>query len=95
MYNRREHLRIFKEFQFEEAKTTNFVKALDPNNEGKKTLVISSKPNEKLQLSLRNLKNFNYMLANQLNVREITSANQIIMDELSLQVIKETYCAKK
>lgn len=94
LYNRHEQFLVFNEFKLDEARTSNFLKTLGNNLENKKTLVISSKPNKNLQLSLRNLKNFNYILADQLNVNEIAKANQIIIDELSFQVIKETYCDK-
>ena len=94
LYNRHEQFLVFNEFKFDEAKTADFLEKVGNNGNGKKTLVISSKPNKNLQLSLRNLKNFNYILANQLNVSEIVKANQIIIDELSFQVIKETYCDK-
>lgn len=94
LYNRHEQFLVFNEFKFDEAKTSSFLKTVGNNSEDKKTLVISSRPNKNLQLSLRNLKNFNYILANQLNVNEIAKANQIIIDELSFQVIKETYCDK-
>lgn len=97
LYNRNEQIKVVKEFKFDEAKTSDLLKTLSDKltlSENQKTLVISSKPNKNLQLSLRNLKNFNYILANQLNVNEIAKANQIIIDELSFQVIKETYCDK-
>ena len=57
-----------------------------------KTLVISSVPNNNLQLAIKNLQNFEYILANQLNVTEIVKAHKIIIDEPSFQIIKETYC---
>ena len=97
LYNRNEQIKVVKEFKFDEAKTSDLLRTLSDKltlSENQKTLVISSKPNKNLQLSLRNLKNFNYILANQLNVNEIAKANQIIIDELSFQVIKETYCDK-
>lgn len=94
LYNRNEQLLVVNEFKFDEAKTSNFVKTFGNNNENKKVLFISSEPNKNLKLSLRNVKNFNYIQANQLNVTEIVKANKIIIDEKSFQVIKETYCDK-
>ena len=38
------------------------------------------------------LNNFEYILANQLNLTEITKANKIILDEKAFEIIKETYC---
>ena len=57
-----------------------------------RTLVISSVPNNNLQLAVKNLQNFKYILASQLNVTEIVKAHKIIIDEPSFQIIKETYC---
>jgi ribosomal protein L4 len=57
-----------------------------------KILIILKEPNKNLQLSLRNLNNFEYILANQLNLTEITKANKIILDEKAFEIIKETYC---
>ena len=52
-----------------------------------KILIILTKPNKNLQLSLRNLNNFEYVLANQLNLTEITKANKIILDEKAFEII--------
>lgn len=91
LFNRQNEFIVFNNLDLENAKTRNFLAKLvkDP---AKKTLVISSKPNLNLKLSVRNLKNFNYILADQLNVTEIAKAKQIIIDESSFQVIKEIYC---
>ena len=93
------HYAVFNHLELETPKTLNFIKKysdISSNDEIKeKVLVISSKPNLNLQLSLRNLTNFNYILANQLNVTELAKANVIILDDSSFDIIKETYCETK
>jgi large subunit ribosomal protein L4 len=91
LFNRQNQFIVFNNLDLENAKTNNFLKNLAIDN-SKKTLVISSKPNLNLKLSVRNLKNFNYILAAQLNVTDVAKATQIIIDESSFQVIKELYC---
>jgi large subunit ribosomal protein L4 len=99
LYNRNKQFIVFNHLELETPKTLNFIKKysdISSNDEIKeKVLVISSKPNLNLQLSLRNLTNFNYILANQLNVTELAKANVIILDDSSFDIIKETYCETK
>lgn len=92
IYNRQENMSVFKDIELEGPKTKDIIDKLGLENSNEKTLVISSKPNQNLKLSLRNLKNFNYILANHLNVTDLTKAKQIIMDESALKIIEETYC---
>jgi large subunit ribosomal protein L4 len=91
LFNRQNHFIVVNNLDFAKAKTSDFLKRLVTDTK-KQTLVISSKPNLNLKLSVRNLKNFNYILADQLNVTEVAKAKRIITDELSFQVIKEIYC---
>jgi large subunit ribosomal protein L4 len=91
LFNRQNHFIVVNNLDFPKAKTSDFLKRLATDTK-KQTLVISSKPNLNLKLSVRNLKNFNYILADQLNVTEVAKAKRIIIDELSFQVIKEIYC---
>lgn len=91
LFNRQNHFTVVNNLDFETAKTSDFLKRLVIDSK-KQTLVVTSKPNLNLKLSVRNLKNFNYILADQLNVTEVAKAKRIIIDELSFQVIKETYC---
>lgn len=95
IFNKNTQLKVFDKLEFQDFKTSNFLKNLQISNSLDKTLVILSKPNKNLQLSLRNLSNFEYILANQLNVTEFAKANQIILDETAFQIIKETYCGEK
>jgi ribosomal protein L4 len=83
---------VFDKFELEEPKTAKFLKNLGLTKEQEKTLVISSAQNTNLQKAIKNLQNFEYILASQLNVTEILKAKKIIIDEPSFQIIKETYC---
>jgi ribosomal protein L4 len=79
--------------ELKDCKTINFLKMCNIFNLTltEKILIILKEPNKNLQLSLRNLNNFEYILANQLNLTEITKANKIILDEKAFAIIKETY----
>jgi large subunit ribosomal protein L4 len=92
LYNKHKQFKVFNNFDLNEIKTSSITDFLSINNNNHSVLVISSKPNKNLQLSLRNFKNFEYILANHLNVTELAKANQIILDEMSFQIIKEMYC---
>jgi|TARA_B110000971_G_scaffold198516_1_gene215203 large subunit ribosomal protein L4 len=95
LYNRHNQFLVFNQLEFTNPKTLNLLQNLKVMDKDEKTLIISSKPNKNLQLSIRNLKHFQYILANQLNLTELAKAKQIIIDESSFQVIKETYCNEK
>jgi large subunit ribosomal protein L4 len=93
IYNKHASFKVFSTIELENAKTSTFIQNFDEMKISEKILVISSKPNKNLKLSIQNCKNFEYILANQLNVTELAKANTVILDEMSLQIIKETYCA--
>lgn len=93
LYNKQKQIIVFNKFELGEPKTAKFLKNLVIETKNEKILVISSKPNQNLKLSVRNLQNFEYIMANQLNVNALTKAKQIIVDESSFEVIKETYCS--
>jgi large subunit ribosomal protein L4 len=97
LYNKKDNITIFNNFEINEAKTANVIEKLTNANPNfnEKSLIISSKPNKNLKLSLQNLQNCEYILADQLNVRSLVKAQQIFADETSLQIIQETYGSKK
>jgi large subunit ribosomal protein L4 len=94
IFNKHKEFKVFDVLELENPKTSTFIKRFEDLKVNEKILVISSKPNENLKLSIQNCKNFQYILANQLNVTELAKANKVILDEMSFQIIKETYCAK-
>jgi large subunit ribosomal protein L4 len=93
IYNKHHAFKVFSTIELENAKTNTFIKNFENLKINEKILVVSSKPNKNLKLSIQNCKNFEYILANQLNVTGLAKANTIILDEMSFQIIKETYCA--
>lgn len=97
LYNKQDQIAVFNNFVIHEPKTKNIIENLKKANFNlnQKNLIISSKPNKKLKLSLQNLKNCEYILADKLNIKSLVKAEQIIIDEMSLQIIQETYCDEK
>jgi len=94
IYNKQSQFIVFDNLELKDCKTVSFLKMFNIFNFTltEKILIILTKPNKNLQLSLRNLNNFEYVLANQLNLTEMTKANKIILDEKAFEIIKETYC---
>jgi large subunit ribosomal protein L4 len=94
IYNKQNQFLVLDNLELKDCKTINFLKMCNIFNLTltEKILIILKEPNKNLQLSLRNLSNFEYILANQLNLTEITKANKIILDEKAFEIIKETYC---
>lgn len=94
IYNKQNQFLVLDNLELKDCKTINFLKMCNIFNLTltEKILIILKEPNKNLQLSLRNLNNFEYILANQLNLTEITKANKIILDEKAFEIIKETYC---
>lgn len=92
IYNKQNQFIVFDNLELKNCKTITFLKVLNISNVMQKTLVISAKPNKNLQLSLRNLNNFQFILADQLNISQVAKANKIIIDENAFKIIKEIYC---
>jgi large subunit ribosomal protein L4 len=91
LYNKQNEFRVFNNFENLKTKTNEIVKKLKILDLNEKHLVISSKPNKNLKLSIQNLKNCEYILANQLNINALLKAKQIIIDEIAFKVIEENY----
>lgn len=60
-------------------------------NFDKKTLLIITKPNKNLWISLRNLKNVEITMANCLSLTHLLNANNILLSKESLELINQTY----
>jgi large subunit ribosomal protein L4 len=78
---------------FNVIKTKEIIKLLTTLNVSstKKILFILSKPNKKLWLATRNLKNIQITTANCLNLKQLLHTNNIILSESSLELINSTY----
>lgn len=74
-------------------KTKEIIKLLTNLNVSttKKILFVLSKPNKKLWLATRNLKNIQITTANCLNLKQLLHTNNIILSESSLDLINSTY----
>jgi large subunit ribosomal protein L4 len=96
LYNKQKEISIFKKFELKKPKTSNVIDNFSKIdfNLNQKNLIISSEPNKNLKLAIQNLKNCEYLLANQLNIESLIKAEKIIIDEISLQIIQEMYCGK-
>lgn len=94
IYNKRKNFYLFDNFEFEKPKTSLFLKKFNLINNQEKILVVSSKSNENLKLSIRNCKNIKYILAYQLNITELAKANKIFLEQMSFNLIKELYSGK-
>merc|ERR1711957_874783 len=58
----------------------------------KKTLVVVSKKTTALKLATQNLKNFELILASNLNTLSLLKVDQILLTPSAVKVIKEIYC---
>ena len=94
LFNKRENLTVFNNFEIENCKTKEFLNLISKadKNLDSKTLIILSKANDPIQLAVRNIPTVETVLAKSLNIRALLRAQQIILDETTLNLIKEIYC---
>jgi ribosomal protein L4 len=57
-----------------------------------KTLVILSNANDPIRLAVRNIPTVETILVTSLNIKAVLKAQQIFLDETTLNLIKEIYC---
>jgi large subunit ribosomal protein L4 len=80
--------------EFTTIKTKNVVgmlKTAGANLKEEKILLILSKPNRKLWLAARNLKNVKITTANCLNVKQLLHTNRILLSQNALEIINSNY----
>ena len=80
--------------QLESIKTKNIIKVLTEvgaNLKEEKILLILSKPNHKVWLAARNLKNVKITTANCLNVKQLLHTNRILLSQNALEIINSNY----
>lgn len=81
---------ILEDFNFEEAKTKNFIALLKSFQlDEKKTLVLMPATDKNLVLSSRNLKKAKVMRAEMINTYDILNANQLLIAESSVPILEE------
>ena len=95
-YLRKKDFLFFEESLFEtfdSFKTKEFLKIISQfeiSNE-KRILLILAKPNRKLWLASKNIKNIEIVIANCLNLKQLLHTHQILLSSSSLDIIHSTY----
>jgi large subunit ribosomal protein L4 len=94
LFNKKENITIFENFEISNCKTKEFLNLLAKANKNldSKTLIILAKSNDPIQLAVRNIPNVETVLASSLNIRALLKAQQIFLDETTLNLVKEIYC---
>nr|YP_011007136.1 50S ribosomal protein L4 [Pleurophycus gardneri]WAM64423.1 50S ribosomal protein L4 [Pleurophycus gardneri] len=84
---------IIDNFNFLEYKTSNIIKLLNTFgiNLFENTLIVVPKIEEKLLKSTRNIKTIKLIVANNLNLKQILLAKNLLITKDSLKTIEETY----
>ena len=94
LFNKRESLVVFDNFEIENCKTKEFLNLISKadKNLDSKTLIVLSNANDPIQLAVRNIPTVETVLATSLNIKALLRAQQIFLDETTLNLIKEIYC---
>jgi len=94
LFNKRENLNVFNNFEIENCKTKEFLNLISKadKNLDSKTLIVLSNTNDPIQLAVRNISTVETVLATSLNIKALLRAQQIFLDETTLNLIKEIYC---
>jgi len=84
---------IIDNFNFLEYKTSNIIKVLSTFgiNLFENTLIVVPKIEEKLLKSTRNIKTIKLIVANNLNLKQVLLAKNLLITKDSLKTIEETY----
>ena len=85
---------VFDNFEIENCKTKEFLNLISKANKNvdSKTLIVLSNANDPIQLAVRNIPTVETVLATSLNIKALLRAQQIFLDETTLNLIKEIYC---
>nr|YP_010904109.1 ribosomal protein L4 [Caulacanthus ustulatus]WCH57360.1 ribosomal protein L4 [Caulacanthus ustulatus] len=99
IYNKLKHTILVENFleHIEKPNTKevlNYVKSVGISTEKNKILLIVDSKNRNLYLSTRNLKNFELIKANQLNIVALLKADQLVITSKALSIINEVYNEK-
>ena len=74
---------------FDSMKTKDFTALLNTLKLTGKVMFITSEDNEKLYMAGRNLQNFAYILADEINCYDLLNADVIVCDEAAVKQIEE------
>ena len=94
LFNKKESLVVFNNFEIENGKTKEFLSLIGKANKNldSKTLIVLSNANDPIRLAVRNVPTVETVLATSLNIKAVLRAQQIFLDEATLNLIKEIYC---
>jgi large subunit ribosomal protein L4 len=94
LFNKNKNITVFNNLEIENCKTKEFLNLVGKadKNLDSKTLILLSDSNDKVKLAVRNIPTVETVLATNLNVKALLRAQQIFLDETTLNVIKERYC---
>jgi len=94
LLNKKESLVVFNNFEIENCKTKDFLNLISNANKKleSKTLIVLSNANDPIRLAVRNIPTVETILATSLNIKAVLRAQQIFLDETTLNLIKEIYC---
>jgi large subunit ribosomal protein L4 len=94
LFNKKESLVVFNNFEIENCKTKEFLSLIGKANKNldSKTLIVLSNANDPIRLAVRNVPTVETVLATSLNIKAVLRAQQIFLDEATLNLIKEIYC---
>ena len=82
---------VVDEFNFQEAKTKEFVKVLDNVKAGEKILVVATEEDEATILSARNLQYVKIVYPQGINVYDIVNVDTLLVSEAALKTIEEVF----
>jgi large subunit ribosomal protein L4 len=82
---------VVDEFNFQEAKTKEFVKVLDAVKAGDKILFVATEEDEATILSARNLQYVKIVYPQGINVYDIANVDTLLVSEAALKTIEEVF----
>lgn len=82
-------LLVLDKFDVETSKTKDMIKVLADLKLAKKTLIVVDELNENIVLATRNIKNIILLSANEINVLDIISADNMVVTESAVKMIEE------
>jgi large subunit ribosomal protein L4 len=81
---------VLEDFNFETAKTKNFVSLLGALNfVGQKTLIVLASANDNVYLSSRNIQDTKVITADQLNTYDVLNAGKLVLTTGSVKTLEE------
>jgi large subunit ribosomal protein L4 len=83
---------VLEDFNFDTAKTKNFVSLLSALNfSGEKTLVVLATASENIYLASRNIQSTKVITADQLNTYDVLNAGKLVLTTGSIKTLEEAF----